>query len=92
VAISTVPLPVGSAEEDLWADPRGEFLSVYHAGPVYRLFGQQGLGESPEMPAINEPLHGDGAHDHVRAGKHNLTVFDWNLYLDFADRVFGRTD
>jgi hypothetical protein len=81
---------VGSAELDLWADPRGEFLSVFHAGPVYRLFGKQGLGESPEMPPINEPRHGDGAHYHIREGRHNLTSFDWNLYLDFADIVYGR--
>lgn len=81
---------VGSAEQDLWADPRGEFLSVVHAGPVYRLFGKQGLGPSPEMPAIGESLHGDGAHYHIREGKHNLTVFDWKCYLDFADRVFGK--
>ena len=81
---------VGSAEQDLWADPRGEFLSVVHAGPVYRLFGKQGLGESPEMPAIGEPLHGDGAHYHIREGKHNLTLFDWKCYLDFADREFRK--
>ena len=72
------------------ADPRGEFLSVVHAGPVYRLFGKQGLGPSPEMPAIGESLHGDGAHYHIREGKHNLTVIDWTCYLDFADRVFGK--
>jgi hypothetical protein len=82
---------VGSAEQDLWADPRGEFLSVVSAGPVYRLFGQQGLGESPEMPAINEPLDGEGAHYHIREGKHNLTLTDWKCYLDFADKVWGRS-
>jgi hypothetical protein len=81
---------VGSAEQDLWADPRGEFLSVVHAGPAYRLFGKQGLGPSAEMPAIGESLHGDGAHYHIREGQHNLTVFDWRCYLDFADRVFGK--
>lgn len=82
---------VGSAEADLWADPRGEFLSAAHAGPAYRLFGKQGLGESPEMPAIGEPLHGDGVHYHIREGKHNLTLYDWQCYMDFADKVYGRT-
>jgi hypothetical protein len=81
---------VASAEQDLWADPRGEFLSVVHAGPVYRLFGKRGLGESAEMPAIGEPLDGDGAHYHIREGKHNLTLVDWKCYLDFADKVFGK--
>jgi hypothetical protein len=82
---------VGSAAEDLWADPRGEFLSVVHAAPAYRLFGKQALGASPEMPALGESLHGDGAHYHIRPGKHNLTLVDWNAYMDFADQVFGRT-
>lgn len=83
---------VGSAEQDLWADPRGEFTSVVQAGPVYRLFGKQALGESPQMPAIGEPLHGDGAHYHIREGKHNLTLYDWMCYVDFADKVFGRAN
>jgi hypothetical protein len=81
---------VASAEQDLWADPRGEFTSISLAGPVYQLFGKQGLGESPKMPAIGEPLHGDGAHYHIREGKHNLTLFDWQCYMDFADKVFGK--
>lgn len=81
---------VGSAELDLWADPRGEFLSVVHAAPVYRLFGRQALGASTEMPPINEPRHGDGAHYHIRDGKHNLTLVDWTAYWDFADRHYAK--
>jgi hypothetical protein len=81
---------VHSAEQDLWADPRGEFLSVVHARPVFQLYGKQALGAAPPMPAIDAPLHGDGAHYHIRDGKHNLTLVDWTSYWDFADRVFGR--
>lgn len=88
--IAPRPVCVGSAEQDLWADPRGEFLSLFHAGPVYRLFGKQGLGARAEMPAIGEPLHGDAAHYHIREGKHNLLLYDWTCYWDFADQTFGR--
>ena len=49
---------VASAQEDLWADPKGEFLSLVHAGPVYALFGRRGLGAS-ELPPAGVPLHGD---------------------------------
>jgi hypothetical protein len=73
---------VGSAEQDLWADPRGEFLSVVHAGPVYRLFGRRALGPAA-LPEIGAALHGDGAHYHIREGKHDLTLRDWQSYLDF---------
>lgn len=81
---------VGSAEADLWADPRGEFLSLVHAAPVYRLFGHKALDTST-MPPIGHPLHGDRAHYHIREGKHNLTLEDWQSYMDFADRVLGRS-
>ncbi len=80
---------VGSAAEDLWADPRGEYLSVVHARPVYQLFGFDALGATPAMPPIGEPLHGDRAHYHIREGKHNLTLVDWTAYWDFADKVFA---
>jgi hypothetical protein len=78
---------VGSANEDRWADPRGEFLSVVHAAPVYELFGHKALGTA-ELTGIGEVIHGDRAHYHLRPGKHNLLLEDWRHYWDFADRVF----
>ena len=43
---------VASAEKDLWADPKGEFLSAFHAGPVYRLYGLSAI-DSDEMPKLH---------------------------------------
>jgi hypothetical protein len=79
------PVHVASAEEDKWADPRGEFLAAKHAGPVYALFGKKGLGVA-EMPRVNEPVLGDGLAYHIRTGKHDITAYDWARYMDFADR------
>jgi len=53
------------------------------------LFGHKALGTA-NMPAIGSAVHGDQAHYHLRAGKHNLTLEDWQHYWDFADRVFKR--
>lgn len=80
---------VASASKDLWADPRGEFLASVAASPVYGLFGKKGLAGA-EMPAIGDALDGDGQHYHLREGKHNLTLFDWQRYMDFADKFYGR--
>ena len=35
---------VASATGDRWADPRGEFLALKHAGPVYQLFHEDPFG------------------------------------------------
>ena len=81
-------LYVASAADDQWADPRGEYLSLYYAGPVYRLYGMQGL-PSDQQPDIHQPQHFDVGY-HIRAGKHDVTEYDWQCYLEFCDKVFQR--
>jgi hypothetical protein len=84
IALSAArPVYVTGAEDDKWADPKGEFLALVAAGPVYQLLGAQGLG-TDQMPALNQPIQHTLAF-HYRTGKHEVTEFDWEQFLDFAD-------
>lgn len=78
---------IASADEDLWADPRGEFLSLVHASPVFALWGNRRMSEG-EMPALEQPGHFGRLGYHVRRGGHNLTRYDWMRFLDFAEAVW----
>ncbi len=82
------PVYIASAEKDLWADPHGEFLAAQAAEPVYELLGQHGLGID-RWPRVNQPV-GEFIGYHVRSGDHDVTLYDWNRYLDFADRHLQR--
>jgi hypothetical protein len=82
--IAPRPVYVASAAEDLWADPRGEFLGAKHAEPVYKLFGKEGLGVD-QQPPVGTSV-GKTIGYHVRTGKHDVTAFDWEQYLNFADK------
>lgn len=77
------PLYVASAEEDRWADPRGEFLSAKNASPVYKLLGKPGL-PADDMPGIHQPIRGTVGY-HIRSGNHAVTDYDWGQFINFAD-------
>ncbi len=82
------PVYVASAEKDRWADPRGEFLSAKHAGGVCKLLGVEPL-PAEDMPAVNQPAMGAVGY-HIRTGGHNVTDYDWQQYMDFADKHLGQ--
>ncbi len=80
--IAPRPLYVASATEDLWSDPKGEFLSAKNAEPVYALFDKKGLGIDT-MPKPDSSV-GRTIRYHIRTGKHNILLFDWLQYIKFA--------
>jgi len=69
--IAPRPVYVASASEDLWADPVGEGISAEEAAKVYALWGRRAVGRIGR---------------HIRPGDHDITDYDWTLYLQFADR------
>jgi hypothetical protein len=79
------PVYVASAIDDQWADPRGEFLGARHAGSVFELLGRTGLN-AEDMPDVNQPLLDGAVGYHVRTGGHDVTEWDWQRFMDFADR------
>lgn len=84
--IAPRPVCIASATEDIYADPKGEFLSGVHAAEVYRLFGAAGLG-TDAMPPPDVPVTGEISY-HLRTGKHDQAPQDWAHYLDLADIYF----
>lgn len=74
-AIAPRLLFVSSASEDLWADPEGEFLAEVAAGMKPR-----------EMPKPGERYFDGRFAYHLRTGKHDITKWDWEGFIDFADQ------
>jgi hypothetical protein len=80
---------VASAAEDLWADPKGQYLALKEAQPVFNLYGiETNLPE--EMPKVNEQIIRPHLGFHNREGKHNMTLYDWQQFVKFADAYFKK--
>ncbi|MDR0333648.1 MAG: acetylxylan esterase [Dysgonamonadaceae bacterium] len=84
--IAPRPLYIASGVRDLWADPLGEYLSVFYANPVYELYGKQPMPYPyTTLPPVDTPQIGDIAY-HVEDGGHTFSRYDWEQFLLFFDR------
>lgn len=79
------PVYVASADEDRSSDPPAEHLSLVEASQVWRMLGKGGLTDT-SMPGLNQPVMQGAVGYHVRSGKHDVTEYDWDQYLTFAER------
>ncbi|MFP6596483.1 MAG: acetylxylan esterase [Candidatus Hydrogenedentota bacterium] len=83
-AIAPRPVYIHSATGDTWADSRGEYLSAYHASPVYELLGKKGL-ESEASPRVGKAIIKSDIGYHVREGGHSIEPYDWEQFLNFCE-------
>ena len=81
---------IHSASEDQWADPKGEYLSAYHAGSAFKLFGKTPLAS--DIPPEIERAVGTDVSYYCRNGKHDMLRSDWEHCLSIADSVFGKPE
>ena len=82
------PVYVASASKDLWADPKGEFLSAKGAIPVYNLFNLNNDELiSREVLEYENPILSGFIGHHVRRGRHNIIIYDWKNVILFSGRA-----
>jgi len=82
--IAPRPVYTTNATKDLWADPKGSYLSLQYAKQVYDLYGKP-LALSQEPPPVNTPIINSTIGYHIREGIHNLTAYDWSNFIRFAN-------
>lgn len=87
-SIAPRPVYVGSAEEDPGADPKGEFLALKHGSEVYENIFHLPVNVPEEMPPVDQPTIESYTGYHIRSGEHDLSTYDWEQYLKFADYHF----
>lgn len=92
LAALMAPRPVlfSNAVEDQWANPPGQFKVLQAADPVYRFLGVAGLA-AKEMPSPGKLIDSKLGY-YIRPGKHSMTKEDWKIFLDYADKHFGKPD
>ena len=79
-------LYVPSAIDDTWSGPEPEYLAAKYCGEIYELYGKKGLGLE-KYPIIGTVDQSGCVAYHLRRGGHSLSVYDWDEYINYADKV-----
>lgn len=72
---------IGSASEDLWADPVSEFLCCVAASPAF----ENGFQHDNHLPEIGDEFFAGDVGYHLRRGKHYFGREDWNKLIKFVN-------
>ncbi len=70
--------------EDALSVDQHMLMAVIAPRPVYRMLGTDGFGADA---AVNQPVTGTIGY-HIRSGGHDITDYDWERFMDFADYHF----
>lgn len=85
--IAPRPIYINGGLSDQWSDPKGEFLSMVGAGPVFRLLGASDLGTTDDLE-LDRPIITTHMGFHYHSQGHGAVPSDWTNFLEFADRSF----
>lgn len=78
---------IASAADDLWADPKGQYLALTEAQPVFNFYNF-GLQLPKNMPANNAQIIQIPVGFHNRDGNHDMTLVDWKKFIQYANVYF----
>ncbi len=75
---------IASAEDDIWAGPKNEFLNCVAVSGFYEKLGVKGFVCKDEIPEPLAIFHEGNVAYHIRKGKHCFGHDDWHFLLDYA--------
>ena len=79
---------VASADGDLWADPKNEYLACVLSDEYYKSKGLTGFIHPDRLPCTGNCFHDGDIGYHIRAGLHFLSREDWLFYIKYLNRHF----
>lgn len=77
---------VGSAAEDIWADPESEMLSCLAASPAYEALGFDGFVGEDRSPVAGDAWLDGRIGYHIRKGEHYFSRTDWHRLIAFVNK------
>ena len=87
--IAPRPVLLQTGDQDLWSDPKGEFLAAVNAGQVYKLLGKQGPG-TDQWPPAGKPIFNTISY-YMHHGGHGVKPDDWNIFVKFLEQHLSKT-
>ncbi|MBE7033772.1 MAG: hypothetical protein E7406_06045 [Ruminococcaceae bacterium] len=77
---------VASAEGDIWAGPKNEYLSCIAASGYFEKRGKTGFVHPDRLAEVGEAFHDGSIGYHYRTGTHFQSRYDWVKYIEFLNK------